>query len=50
MTDTDTIEVRMRIAAKPATVFRFLSDPDRFKQWMGTASLGPSVGGAVVVN
>jgi uncharacterized protein YndB with AHSA1/START domain len=50
MTDTDTVEVRMRIAAKPATVFRFLSDPDRFKQWMGNASLGTAVGDPVVVN
>jgi uncharacterized protein YndB with AHSA1/START domain len=50
MTDADVVEVRMRIAAKPATVFRFLSDPDRFGQWMGNAALGAGVGGPIVVN
>jgi uncharacterized protein YndB with AHSA1/START domain len=58
MTDThpagDLVEVRMRVAARPATIFRFLADPDRFRQWMGDATLGagagePAVGQPVVV-
>jgi uncharacterized protein YndB with AHSA1/START domain len=37
----DRLEVSVRIAARPATVFRFLSDPDRFRAWMGEgATLG----------
>lgn len=35
------LEISIRIAARPATVFRFLSDPERFCAWMGDgASLG----------
>ena len=32
---SETVEVRVRIAARPSTVFEFLSDPERVKQWMG---------------
>ncbi len=46
---TDVVEVRMRVAAHPATVFRFLSDPDRFRQWMGDATLGTAVGEPLTV-
>lgn len=46
---TDVVEVRMRVAAHPATVFRFLSDPDRFRQWMGDATLGSAVGEPLTV-
>ena len=45
----DVVEIRMRVAAHPATVFRFLSDPERFRQWMGDATLGASVGDALTV-
>lgn len=35
------IELQIVIAARPATVFRFLSDPARFRAWMGDgATLG----------
>jgi uncharacterized protein YndB with AHSA1/START domain len=38
---TERLELSVRIAARPATVFRFLSDPDRFRAWMGEgATLG----------
>jgi uncharacterized protein YndB with AHSA1/START domain len=46
---TDVVEVRMRVAAHPSTVFRFLSDPDRFRQWMGDATLGTAVGEPLTV-
>ena len=37
----DRLELSIRIAARPVTVFRFLSDPDRFRAWMGDgATLG----------
>lgn len=32
---TDKLRVGIRIAARPATVFRYLSDPERFSAWMG---------------
>jgi uncharacterized protein YndB with AHSA1/START domain len=35
------LQLSIRIAARPATVFRFLSDPERFRAWMGDgATLG----------
>ncbi|HMK73789.1 MAG TPA: SRPBCC domain-containing protein [Myxococcaceae bacterium] len=50
MPETETVEVRMRVAARPSTVFAFLSDPDRFRQWMGEgASLEPGVGGTLSI-
>lgn len=33
------MELTIDIAAKPETVFRFLSDPELFKQWMGPGAL-----------
>lgn len=42
MTD-EPLVLTIQIAAKPSTVFRFLSDPALFQQWMGTgATLGAS--------
>lgn len=39
----DKLELSIHIAAKPSTVYRFLSDPKLFQQWMGTgATLGPA--------
>ena len=35
---TDKLQIDIRIAARPATVFRFLSDPARFGAWMGDAA------------
>jgi uncharacterized protein YndB with AHSA1/START domain len=41
------VEVEVRIAASPETVFDFLVDPDRLIQWMGrSAELEPRPGGA----
>lgn len=34
----DTVEVRITIAARPATVFAFLRDPAAFQRWMGADS------------
>ena len=33
------LELSIHINAKPETVFRFLSDPELFKQWMGPGAL-----------
>ncbi len=42
----ETVEVEVRIAAAPETVFDFLVDPDRFIQWMGrSVELDPRPGG-----
>jgi uncharacterized protein YndB with AHSA1/START domain len=40
--------VEQRIAAAPATVFSYLTDPDKFVMWMGAgAQLDPRPGGIV---
>jgi uncharacterized protein YndB with AHSA1/START domain len=40
------VEVEVRIAASPETVFEFLIDPDKMVQWMGrSAILEPRPGG-----
>jgi uncharacterized protein YndB with AHSA1/START domain len=40
------VEVAVRIAAKPETVFDFFTDPDKMIQWMGrSAELEPRPGG-----
>jgi len=31
----DTVEVSVHIAASPELVFRYFTDPDRYRQWMG---------------
>ena len=42
----DAVEVEIRIAASPETVFDFFVDPDRMIQWMGrSAELDPRPGG-----
>lgn len=41
MAESDVVEVRMRIAAKPATVFRFFSNPEQFQKWMGVPASFP---------
>jgi uncharacterized protein YndB with AHSA1/START domain len=35
---SDTLELTIEIAARRETVFGFLTDPELFKEWMGTAS------------
>jgi uncharacterized protein YndB with AHSA1/START domain len=48
--DSDVLELRMVTTARPETVFRFLSDPIAFEQWMGAgSSIGTGLGGAVRV-
>jgi uncharacterized protein YndB with AHSA1/START domain len=42
----DAVEVEVRIAASPETVFDFFTEPDRMIQWMGrSAELDPRPGG-----
>jgi uncharacterized protein YndB with AHSA1/START domain len=42
------VEVEVRIAASPETVFDFLVDPDKMIQWMGrSAELDPRPGGVM---
>jgi uncharacterized protein YndB with AHSA1/START domain len=42
----DAVEVEVRIAAKPETVFDFFVEPDKMIQWIGRASeLDPRPGG-----
>jgi len=36
---SDPLELSIHINAKPETVFRFLSDPELFKQWMGPGAM-----------
>jgi uncharacterized protein YndB with AHSA1/START domain len=41
----------VQIAAPPATVFAFLTDPEKILRWMGTeATAEPHVGGLYLVN
>jgi uncharacterized protein YndB with AHSA1/START domain len=43
----DAVEVEVRIAASPETIFDFFTEPDRMIQWMGrSAELDPRAGGA----
>jgi uncharacterized protein YndB with AHSA1/START domain len=50
MTSADTVELQVRIAARPATVFRYFTDPARFQQWMGPRSeFDARAGGALVI-
>jgi uncharacterized protein YndB with AHSA1/START domain len=47
MTDDGAVEVSVHIAAQPATVFPYFTDPGRYVQWMGTdATLEPVPGGS----
>lgn len=46
MTDPGVLEVTVHIAAEPATVFPYFTDPQRYAQWMGrSADLQPVPGG-----
>ncbi len=42
----DAVEVEVRIAARPETIFDFFTEPDRMIQWMGrSCELDPRAGG-----
>jgi uncharacterized protein YndB with AHSA1/START domain len=46
MTEPTAVDVTLHIAAAPADVFRFLTDPARYVEWMGSeATLNPVPGG-----
>ena len=52
MTDADTtvVEQTLRISARPETVWRYWTDPERMCDWWGAAAeLDPRPGGACVV-
>ena len=50
-TTTDTIERTLTIAARPETVFGFLTDPTRMAEWMGrSVSAEPRPGGVIRVD
>ncbi|MEJ2540714.1 MAG: SRPBCC domain-containing protein [Gemmatimonadota bacterium] len=50
MTDLNGIELTLHIAAPPGVVFRYFSDPERFRVWMGPDSeLDLEIGGGLVV-
>jgi uncharacterized protein YndB with AHSA1/START domain len=49
--DPTTVELTVHIEAGPATVFRYLVDPERMTRWMGvTALLEPRPGGRFEVD
>jgi uncharacterized protein YndB with AHSA1/START domain len=44
---TSIVEQTLRIAARPETVWRYWTDPERIRDWWGTAAdLDPTPGGA----
>jgi uncharacterized protein YndB with AHSA1/START domain len=46
MAEPSAVEVTVHVAAEPATVFPYFTDPARYVQWMGrTATLHPVPGG-----
>jgi uncharacterized protein YndB with AHSA1/START domain len=48
--DPEAVEVTVRVAAPPAAVFGYLTDPARYVQWMGSeAVIEPVPGGAYAV-
>jgi uncharacterized protein YndB with AHSA1/START domain len=50
-TDDGAIRRELFIEADPATVFAFLTDPDKLMRWMGTqCELDPQPGGIYLVN
>lgn len=51
MEPTDRFSQETRIEADPATVFAFLTDPERLLRWMGvSATLQPEPGGLFLVD
>jgi uncharacterized protein YndB with AHSA1/START domain len=43
------IEIQIEIAARPATVYKFLSDATRFREWLGDVTAASSAGGEISV-
>ena len=51
MTEPLIVRREVQIAAPPATVFAFLTDPEKILRWMGTeATVEPQLGGIYLVN
>ena len=51
MTEPLVVRRGVQIAAPPATVFAFLTDPDKILRWLGTdATMEPHAGGLYLVN
>src|SRR5258708_37646038 len=51
MIETLIVQREVQIAAPPATVFAFLTDPEKILRWMGTeATMEPHPGGLYLVN
>ena len=51
MTAPLSIQREVQVAAPPATVFAFLTDPEKILRWMGTeATLEPRPGGLFLLN
>jgi uncharacterized protein YndB with AHSA1/START domain len=51
MTDPLVVRREVQIAAPPATVFAFLTDPEKILRWMGTeATVEPHPGGLYLLN
>ena len=51
MTEQLMVRHETQIAASPATVFAFLTDPEKILRWMGTeATVEPRTGGLYLVN
>ena len=51
MAEAFTVRREVQIAAPPATVFAFLTDPEKILRWMGTeAKVEPHPGGIYLVN
>ena len=51
MTEPLVVRREVQIAAPPATVFAFLTDPEKIMRWMGTdATMEPHEGGLYLVN
>ena len=51
MTAHEVVEHTLRIAARPETVWRYWTDPERMCEWWGTAAeLDPQPGGRCVVS
>jgi uncharacterized protein YndB with AHSA1/START domain len=49
-TETTKVEIEVAIAARPETVFAFLTDPAKMTRWMGSmAELDPRPGGVLRV-
>lgn len=51
MTESFVVRREVQIAAPPATVFAFLTDPEKILRWMGTeATMEPQAGGIYLLN